>query len=414
MKRFYSEIRPSSRTSKLSSLSVWNELTPLSIKYKSVNLGQGFPDFFPEKFVIDATQKALQNNLVQYTRSQGHLRLCNALANTYNPLINRELDPMQNFVITDGATEAIFLSFLTFCDVGDEVILFEPFYDSYPTCIHLSGGVPIYVPFVPSDPNDSSSDWKFDRQMFENSISSKTKIIILSNPSVAIGKVFTHDDLKFISELAIKHDLLVISDEVYEWMVYDGKSHTKMASLPGMFERTLTLGSAGKTFSVTGFKIGWIIGPGNLMERIQAVHTTNVFSVATPLQEGIAESFEIALTTDYFSKLTSSFQSKRDLLSNILNDCNLKPIIPEGSYFITAHTDSIPDDKFMDPKSNDTRDYQISRWLTKEIGVTVIPPSAFYSDEHKHMARNYVRFAFCKKDETLVEASKRLKKLNHL
>lgn len=266
---------------------------------------------------------------------------------------------------------------------------------------------------ISSDPNNSSKDWKLDRELFLKSITDKTRIIMFSNPSVAIGKVFSYDDLIFISDVCKKHNLLVISDEVYEWMVYDNNKHIKISSLPGMFDRTLTFGSAGKTFSVTGYKIGWITGPSHLLERILAVHIVNVFSVATPLQEGIAESFEIALKSDYFERLKSSFQSKRDMLCNILNDCGLKPIVPDGSYFITAFTGSIPDEKIKDDQSSksSSRDYQFCKWLTKEIGVTAIPPSAFYSNENNHMAKNYARFAFCKKDVTLIEASKRLKKL---
>lgn len=390
---------------------VWTEFTPLSIEYKSVNLGQGFPDFEPDAFVIDATTQALEKQVVQYTRSQGHPRLVQALSKTYSPIYGRDLDPMQDIIVTVGAAESISLAFLTFCDQGDEVIVFEPFYDTYPSSILIAGGVPVYVPIVSGGKNETSKDWSLDREMFLKSITPKTKMIIFSNPSVAIGKVWSKEDLQFIADTAIQHNLLVISDEVYEWMVYDQLEHIKIATLPNMFERTLTIGSAGKTFSVTGYRIGWTIGPSVLIERLQAVHTNVAFCVPSPLQEGIAVALEKAEELNYFKSLHDLFENKRKHLCDVLTKSGLKPVIPEGSYFIMADTSNIADDVFFDEKDEAPRDYQFCRWMTKTIGVTAIPPSAFYSVGHKHMVKNYARFAFCKRDENFVEASNRLTKL---
>lgn len=410
------------RTHGLSSTSVWTEFTPLALKHNAVNLGQGFPDFAPERFVLDAMKDAVDRSLVQYARSQGHLRLVNALAATFSPLLGRSLD-LNNVIATVGATEALYLSFMAFCNPGDEVLLFEPFYDSYPACVELAGGKSVFVPLRPQSPNQFASDWKLDINEVRAAITPKTKMLVLNNPSNIPGKVWTRHELESLCALAVEKNLIVVSDEVYEWIVYDeamangGEGHIRTATLPGMWERTITIGSAGKAFSVTGFKVGWLIADSPLVEVLQRVHTHACFSVNTPAQEAIAMSLEQAAERNYFSNLRKMFAEKRDKLLDVLKNAGLRPVVPQGSYFILADTSNVDDAKFLDKdllasgKPGTTRDYQFCRWLTKEVGVAAIPPSAFYSKDHAHMAANYARFAFCKKQESFDGARERLKKL---
>jgi len=238
-------------------------------------------------------------------------------------------------------------------------------------------------------------------------------MIILNTPQNIPGKVYSESELRDISSIAIKHDLLVLADEVYEPMVYDSNKHVRIATLPGMFERTITLGSAGKSFSVTGWKTGWVIAHRNLAESIWLTHTNTTFCSIAPLQEAIGIGFEKAMTEEntYFQSMKSDLQRKRDKLCKILESVNLQPIVPQGSYFILADTSLIPLSLFYSASDSSSRDYQFCRWLTKEIGVACIPPTAFYSQSNSKMAEHLARFCFIKKDETLEEAGRRLSKL---
>lgn len=392
------------------------------MKHGAVNLGQGFPDFFPEAFVLDAAKQAVDRKAVQYSRSQGNLPLVQALAKVYSPLFGRALDPMTNIIATVGATEALFLSFMAFCNPGDEVLLMEPFYDSYPACVTLAGGKSVFVPLRPqsSSGKPSAADWKLDFSEMRRKITPRTKMLVLNNPSNIPGKVWTREELNELAKIAAENDLLVISDEVYEWMVYQDdankEGHIRFATLPGMWERTITIGSAGKAFSVTGYKVGWLFADAPLVEAMQRVHTNAVFSVATPMSEAVGQALQESEERGYFPMLRDFFAAKREKLMNILTQVGLDPIAPQGSYFILADTSKVPDEKFLDRAALEsgapdaTRDYQFCRWLIKNVGVAAIPPSAFYSKENSSMAANYARFAFCKKDESFELAKERLSK----
>jgi aspartate/methionine/tyrosine aminotransferase len=393
---------------------VWTEFTPLANEYKAVNLGQGFPDFGGTHFVLSEAINAIKKDINQYTRSQGHLRLVKALSSYYSNIFERSIDPLSEIVITMGATEGLFASILSFINPGEEVILIEPFYDSYPIDIIIAGGIPKYIPLKPryEFPN-SSNDWILDLQELEKNITSQTKMIILNTPQNVPGKVYSKQELEGIANIAKKYDLIILSDEVYETMVYDNNKHIRIATLPDMFERTITLGSAGKTFSVTGWKTGWVIAPKHLSEAIWITHMNNTFCSTTPLQEAVAIGFEKVISEEknYFEQMKDFFQKKRDKMCEILKNVNLKPIIPQGSYFVLANTNSIDSKIYFNPQDTSRRDYQFCRWLIKEIGVAAIPPTAFYSHKNAYISENFARFCFCKKDETLEEASKRLQKL---
>lgn len=384
---------------------VFAEFTALALEHNAVNLGQGFPDFPAPDFVIEAARAALANGHNQYARSAGHPRLVNALAAIYSPVFGRALDPLTEIVVTTGATEGIFATIQGLVDPGDEVILIEPFYDSYPASVMMAGGTPVYIPLRPAPGASSAADWRVDLDELRAAISPRTKLLVVNTPQNPVGKIFSREELLALAEIAQEHDLLVLSDEVYEWMTYDDKPHVRMATLPGMWERTVTLGSAGKTFSVTGWKIGWAIAPQPLAHAVLMAHQWIPFAVTTPLQEAVGAAFEQVEERNYFHELRTMYQAKRDILLAALADVGFPPVTPHGSYFIlvdTTHLDA-------PTPTDDPRDVQICRWLTREIGVAAIPPSSFYSAEHKHLAANVARFCFCKTDAVLETGAQRLR-----
>ncbi|MFO7632569.1 MAG: aminotransferase class I/II-fold pyridoxal phosphate-dependent enzyme [Caldilinea sp.] len=386
---------------------IFAEFTALANATGAVNLGQGFPNFAAPDFVKEAAHAAIAADLNQYARSAGHPRLVQALAQTYGPLFGRTLDPMTEIVVTVGATEGIFAAVQALVNPGDEVILIEPFYDSYPAAVTMAGGVPVYVPLRAPAGSRHAADWTLEMGELAAAITSRTKLLILNTPSNPLGKVFSRGELAALAELVCAHNLTVLSDEVYEWMVYSPAEHARIATLPGMWERTVTLGSAGKTFSVTGWKIGWAMAPPRLAHAILMAHQWIPFAVSTPMQEAIAVALEEAAEQDYFDWLAKMYQGKRDRLLDVLDAAGLTPMAPDGSYFIIVDTASLD----APVKPGERRDIAVCRWLTQEIGVAAIPPSPFYSEPHQHLTDNLARFTFCKTDEMLDEAARRLRRI---
>ena len=406
---------------------VFAEYTALAIEHDAVNLGQGFPNFPAPDFIKQAAQAAIAADLNQYTRYGGHMRLVNALAHFYSPIFQRELDPATNVLTTVGATEGIFATLQALVEPSDEVILIEPFYDSYPASVIMAGGTPVYVPLRPAPitPGEVSRarDWVLDPDELAAAFNERTRLIIINTPQNALGKVLSHEELSLIARLVQKHDAYVLSDEVYEWMIYDGAPTsanpapaattpprlTRIATLPGMWERTITLGSAGKTFSVTGWKIGWAIAPPAIINALLMAHQWIPFTVATPLQEAVAVSIEVAPDEGYFDWLSQMYQAKRDRLLPALQDAGLTPVLPDGSYFVFADTSTLD----LPAEPNVRRDVTICRWLTYTIGVAAIPPSHFYCPDHQHLTQNLVRFCFCKTDDLLDAGAERLQRIKH-
>lgn len=397
---------------------VFAEYTALAIEHNAVNLGQGFPNFPAPDFIKHAAQEAIANDLNQYTRYGGHQRTVNALANFYAPIYGRELDPTRNVLVTVGATEGIFATMQALVEPGDEVILIEPFYDSYPASVIMAGGTPVYVPLRPAPitPGQVSHarDWVLDPDELAAAFNDRTRLIIINTPQNALGKVYTHAELEMIARLVQNHDAYVLSDEVYEWMVYPVNDEdtaapplARMATLPDMWERTITLGSAGKTFSVTGWKIGWAIAPPEIVHALLMAHQWIPFTVATPLQEAVGVSFEVAPQEGYFDWLAQMYRTKRDRLLATLLDVGLTPIKPDGSYFILADTDKLD----VADRPGVRRDINICHWLPKEVGVVAIPPSHFYCPQHQYLTDNLIRFTFCKTDDLLDAGAQRLQKL---
>lgn len=413
---------------------VWHEFTPLAVRYEAINLGQGAPDWQPEDFCIQAAQEALAMTENQYARSGGHPLLCQTLAEHYSPLFGRDLDWQKELTVSVGATEGIYASLQSLINPGDEVVLMEPCFDIYRAQVQMAGGVCQFVPLHP--PSEDCSHWHLNEDELRACFNENTKVLVLNNPHNPTGHVFRREELAMIASVVESFpQVTVITDEVYEHIVFDGHEHVRFGSLPNMWERTLTCSSAGKTFSITGWKIGWVIGPEHLLQGVFLTNQWIQFSVCTPLQVAVAnilrqaekpytapstcEEGERGQTFDtFYDYLRHRYQRKRDLLTEALSEAGLHPILPEGGIFVMADTTPIqkhlPSDSthLTDPgpdgSSPVTTDWALARYLTVEHGVTPIPPSAFYSPEHEHMAESLLRFAFCKKDDSLEEGARRL------
>lgn len=404
--------------------SVWNEFIQLALEEKPLNLGQGLPDY------IEAAPDHVKQNLVkavvgpnfmlnQYTRGFGHPRLVNAISGLYSKLIGQDIDPKTEVLVTIGAYESIYCTINAFIDKGDEVIIIEPFFDCYEPMVRLAEGKCNFVPLRLNKRDKTSpttsADWSLDLNELESNITPKTRMLILNTPHNPIGKVFSRQELEALSEVCKKHDLLVLSDEVYEHLVIDGE-HVRIASLPGMWDRTITVGSAGKTFSVTGWKLGWCYGPRKLMKYVQLFHQNCIYTCPTPIQEAVGESFEIEISRmgtpdSYWGNLAKSLRDKRDTMVNFLREANLDPTIPEGGYFLLAETSNISKKFDYSQEFGETKDHKFVRWLSKNKKLQGIPPSAFYSKEHKSLAEDFIRLCYFKSEKTLKEAEKLIQNL---
>ncbi|KAJ8936108.1 hypothetical protein NQ318_022930 [Aromia moschata] len=401
---------------------VWREYGQLAVKYKPVNLGLGFPDFHPPKFVLDALADVVASNdasLHQYARPNGHLRLVNVLAKLYSKLLGREINAETEILTTLGASEALFCAITGLVDVGDEVIIIEPYFDVYVPLIKIAGGVTKFIALKPKQSRiNSSADFVLDQKELENLFTEKTKAIILNTPNNPLGKVFDISELNFIADLCKKWNVICISDEVYEWMVYKPKEHIRIASLPGMWERTVTIGSAGKTFCMTGWKVGWVYGNEKLLEPLQIVHHCSVFTGSTPEQEAVAVAFEKELSRlgqsdSYLVNLEKDLKLKRDYMVKILSEAHLKPVIPDGSFFLVADWSSLETSVDLAYETGQYKDFRFTKWMTKNVGLLGIPPTIFYTEKNKNLLEKYVRFCFIKKQENLEKAAEALNKLKN-
>lgn len=376
---------------------VFATYTRLAREHNAVNLGQGFPDFEPPDIIMDAFKRAA-NDYQQYAPLPGMPSFNDVVARVKGEAIGQVLDPTSNVQITVGATEGLFAAAQALINPGDEVLLLEPFYDAYPADITMAGGVPKYVPLRPQ----KDGAWALDFDELRAAFSSKTKAIFINTPHNPTGKVFSVHELDAIIALADEFNAVIVSDEAYEHITFD--KHISPASRPGGWGRTLTVSSIGKTFSVTGWKIGYVVGPESLVHAVRMAHQWIPFAVATPLQLAAAEALNTASQADntYFSDLQTMYQRKRRLLLDALETTPFKPMTPQGSYFVMADASALD---YED-------DVALCRDLPKRVGVGAIPPSAFYSEGHKHLAKHLVRFAFCKTDAALQEAARRLQQLN--
>ncbi|XP_074473851.1 kynurenine--oxoglutarate transaminase 1-like isoform X1 [Sebastes fasciatus] len=404
---------------------VWVEFTQLAADYKAVNLGQGFPDFSPPKFVREAFCEAVSggHQMHQYTRAFGHLPLVTSLAKFFSRIVGHEIDPLEDVLVTVGAYQALYCAFQALIDEGDEVIIIEPFFDCYQPMVKMAGGKAVYVPLRPKVDGSSvlsSGDWLLSAEELASKFTPRTKAVVINTPNNPLGKVYKTEELQMIADLCIKHDVVCISDEVYEWLVYDGNKHVKIASLLGMWERTITIGSAGKTFSATGWKVGWAISSEEIIKRLKSMHQMSVFDCATAAQEAVARGFEreyelFGTPESYFQQLPAMLHQKRKKLASCLESVGLKPIMPEGGYFMIADVSSVKVDVNDSMTTEDEPyDFRFVKWLTKEKGLATIPVSAFYSPEHRKDFDKYIRFCFVKEDSTLDAAEDILRKFSKI
>ena len=370
-------------------LSVFAEMTALAQRHQAVNLGQGFPDFAAPAFLKEAAVEAIERDVNQYAPGNGQPNLRRAIAAKMGQLYGISVDPQENVTVTHGATEAIFAAIFGLVDPGDEVILFEPFYDSYVPSVEFAGGRPRYYTLRPSD-------WRIDPAQLAALFTERTKLILVNTPHNPTGKRFSREELLLIADLCQRHDAIAVVDEVYEHILFDGRDHISLASLPGMAERTVTISSLGKSFSVTGWKVGWAVGAAPLIQAIFRARQFVTFSGAAPLQEAAAVALRVG--PDYYQELQRDYQAKRDFLVALLDEVGLRPISPEGTYFVMADIAHLG---FAD-------DVAFCRYLTSEVGVAAIPPSAFYHNPAD--GAGLARFAFCKKQATLDAAAERLRR----
>lgn len=372
---------------------IFTEINMLAQQYNALNLGQGKPDFDAPSDVIAQLVEALQaGKYNQYAPGPGTVSLRKAVADHAARFYNMEIDPTSGVIVTAGATEGVLSAVLGLVDPGDEVIVIEPFYDSYVPDIIMAHAVPVYVPLHPPT-------WTFDPDELRAAFHKNTRALILNTPQNPSGRVFTRQELTLIAELCIEHDVTVISDEVYEHLLFAGAQHIPIATLPGMFERTVTISSSGKSFNATGWKIGWVYGHPDLVEGVARAHQFVTFAVHHPTQEAVA--YALNLPSTYFEEFQEMYEAKLKLMMSALDSGGFKYCVPEGTYFIMADYSAIFDGTPV----------EFTRHLIKDIGVACIPPESFYSQEHAHVGSGYVRFSFCKSDEMLRQAKERLAQL---
>ena len=423
-----------SRLKGLDKPTVWHEFSPLAVENNSINLGQGFPDWDPPAFAMEAMNKAVDpsagRNANQYARSYAHMPLAKVLAEDYSERFGREINPATEIATAVGCTNALFCALQGMISPGDEVILLEPAFDVYIAQTKMAGGIPKFVPLRTTDEDSSSGasandKFKLDFDELETAITERTKAFILNTPHNPTGKMFNQEEMAQIAAIIKRNPhVTIIADEVYEHIVFEPETspHISIASLPGMYEHTLTLSSSGKTFSATGWKIGWAVGPPHLTGAVTSVQQWVNFSAPTPNQDAIAqclikarepyEGFE-----SFYKWVAAEYKRKRGLLVDALKVAGMEPIVPNGGFFIMTDTSKIDfPASYMEevtvamPCNPMPRDWAMSRWMTKEVGVTAIPPSAFYDISTVHLAKNLLRFAYCKGDETILEAHKRFEK----
>lgn len=380
----------SNRTSTFTD-SVIRRMTRISNQYGAVNLSQGFPDFEPPREILDRLAQVTNEDYHQYSITWGAQNFREALAAKITHFSGIDVDPNSELVVTCGSTEAMMAAMMSVTNPGDKVIVFSPFYENYGADTILSGAEPIYVPLIPPEFN-------FDKNVLEDAFRQKPKAIIVCNPSNPCGKVFTREELETIADLAKKYDTFVITDEVYEHILYKPNVHTYMASLPGMKERTITCNSLSKTYSITGWRLGYTHANPEVTERIKKVHDFLTVGAAAPLQEAAVTGLKFP--DSYYEDLQKKYTHKRDLFLRGLDDIGLEHTVPQGAYYILINISRFGYESDMD----------FADFLAREIGVGAVPGSSFF----KEAENRYVRLHFAKKDETLNEALNRLSKLKEL
>lgn len=368
--------------------SVIRRMTRVSLQYGAVNLSQGFPDFEPPKEILDRLEQVAHEDFHQYSITWGAQNFREALAAKQSRYMGRTIDPNSEIVTTCGSTEAMMVAMMTVTNPGDKVVIFSPFYENYGADTILSGAEPIYVPLAPPD-------FCFDPEMLEDAFRQRPKALVLCNPSNPCGKVFTREELEIIAALAPKYDAYVITDEVYEHIVYAPHQHTYFSALPDMWERTISCSSLSKTYSITGWRLGYIIAPPEIIDRAKKVHDFLTVGAAAPLQEAVIPGLKFS--QDYYDGLLAKYTRKKELFLKGLDDLRIAHNDPEGAYYVLLDISEFGYDS----------DLQFCEKLARDVGVGAVPGSSFFREPVNHL----IRLHFAKKDETLLDALNRLEQL---
>jgi aspartate/methionine/tyrosine aminotransferase len=376
--------------------SVIREMTRQAMLYGAVNLAQGFPDFSAPEEIKQAARAAIENNVNQYAITWGAKNLRNAIARQMGVWQGIAVDPEKEITVCCGSTEAMISTLLAVCNAGDEVVIFEPFYENYGPDSILSGALPKFVKLRP--PADPTGEWTFDEKELRRAFDRHTKAIVLNTPNNPTGKVFTREELELIRDLCLEFDVLAITDEIYEHILYDGAMHISVASLDGMRDRTVTINGMSKTYSVTGWRVGWAVAPEKITNAIRKVHDFLTVGAPAPLQEAGAAA--LSLPQEYYAKLAENYRARRDHLIPALESAGFKCFRPRGAYYVMTDISAF----------GFASDVDCVNYLVKEIGVAAVPGSSFYRDPHDGSLQ--VRFAFCKKLETLEAAAQKLANLS--
>ena len=375
--------------------SVIREMTREAMLHDAINLAQGFPDFAAPEELKRAAQQAVAADVNQYAITWGAKTLRDAIARRMKATQGLEVDPETEITVCCGSTEAMIASLLAVTNAGDEIVIFEPFYENYGPDAILSGALPRFVKLRP--PADPGGEWAFDERELRAAFGARTKAIVLNTPNNPTGKVFTRAELELIRDLCLEHEALAITDEIYEHILYDGAEHISMARVEGMRDRTITINGMSKTYSVTGWRVGWAVAPEALSGAIRKVHDFLTVGAPAPLQEaGVAA---LALPQAYYQRLAGDYRARRDRLLPALRQAGFEAYTPRGAYYVMTDIGGFG---FAD-------DIAFASHLVRDIGVAVVPGSSFYSDARD--GARQVRFAFCKRPETLDEAASRLMKL---
>jgi aspartate/methionine/tyrosine aminotransferase len=386
--------------------SVIREMTRLAQKHHAVNLSQGFPDFAAPAEIKDAARQAIADDINQYAITWGAKPLRDAIVEKFARTQNVRVDPEREITICCGSTEAMMSAMMAIINPGDEIVVFEPFYENYGPDAILSGATPRFVRMHP--PKTADAQWTYDPQELAAAFNAHTKAIILNTPNNPTGKVFTRAELEFIRDLCVRWNCFCVTDEIYEHILYDGTAHLSMAQIDGMRERTIVINGLSKTYSVTGWRVGWAIAPPDATQSIRKVHDFLTVGAAAPLQQAGASALQFP--QEYYDKLAQTYAVKRQRLLNILTAAGFTVYKPRGAYYIMTDISRFQfphdDPRFAAP----TRDVAFAKYLVQEIGIACVPGSSFYN--HGQDGATQVRFTFCKKEETLAAAEQRFTKLH--
>jgi len=375
--------------------SVIREMTRVNNQHDGINLAQGMPNFPPPREIVEAAHRAIDGDFHQYAITWGAPRLRQAIADKYRRFYGMDVDPDRNLTVCCGSTETMLATLMAVLNPGDEVIIFEPFYENYgPGCI-MAQAEPVYVPLEPPD-------FSFDIDRLRRAVSPRTRAIIFNSPNNPSGKVFSRAELQLIADVCLEHDLLAITDEIYEHIVYDGGVHIPIATLPGMGDRTITISGISKSYSVTGWRIGYAVASAELSVGVRRAHDFITVGAPHPLQEAAVTA--LSLPDSYYVSLREGYQARRDLLFGKVEEAGFKAFKPRGAYYI------LTDVAHWLPEYGCADDHEFAMFLVREIGVATVPGSSFYST--KDLGRTKIRFCFPKTDDMLIEAGRRLQKLH--